>query len=350
VLKRVSKYVGGPCAIVFNEDTVTRKGDAYFSWGTEPRFAELYWQTYVRLNPFVLGSYLFPIEEIFSTVDMMPYEEYGQTRFYAEWVEPQGWGDLPSANLERSSTGRAAFVVPTHTRDGPASESHLRRMKLLVPHVRRALVIGKVIDLSKVEAAALADTLDGVSAAIFLVDACGQIVHSNASAQAMLADGAVVRAGDKLVLADASVQQSLRDTLAAAESGDAAVGVRGIAVPLASRDGAHHVMHVLPLTSGARRSAGSFYSAVAAVFIRKSALDPAQPLLALARQFHLTPAELRVLSSIVEVGGVPDVAPALGISEATVKTHLRRVFDKTGTGRQADLVKLVAGYASPLLN
>jgi DNA-binding CsgD family transcriptional regulator len=34
----------------------------------------------------------------------------------------------------------------------------------------------------------------------------------------------------------------------------------------------------------------------------------------------------------------------LGISEATAKTHLHHVFEKTGTSRQADLVKLVAGY------
>ncbi len=51
---------------------------------------------------------------------------------------------------------------------------------------------------------------------------------------------------------------------------------------------------------------------------------------------------------IVEVGGVPEVAPIFGVSEPTVKTHLRHVFNKTGTKRQADLVKLIAGYASPL--
>jgi DNA-binding CsgD family transcriptional regulator len=32
----------------------------------------------------------------------------------------------------------------------------------------------------------------------------------------------------------------------------------------------------------------------------------------------------------------------------TVKTHLGRLFEKTGVGRQADLVKLVAGYSMPL--
>ncbi len=55
-----------------------------------------------------------------------------------------------------------------------------------------------------------------------------------------------------------------------------------------------------------------------------------------------------MLFGIVEIGGVPDVAPALGVSETTVKSHLQRVFEKTGTNRQADLVKLVAGYMSPL--
>ena len=39
----------------------------------------------------------------------------------------------------------------------------------------------------------------------------------------------------------------------------------------------------------------------------------------------------------------------LGVSEATVRTHLRRLFGRTGTSRQADLVKLVAGYANPVV-
>jgi DNA-binding CsgD family transcriptional regulator len=45
---------------------------------------------------------------------------------------------------------------------------------------------------------------------------------------------------------------------------------------------------------------------------------------------------------------VPETATALGISSSTVKTHLGRVYDKAGAARQADLVKLVAGFSSPL--
>jgi DNA-binding CsgD family transcriptional regulator len=106
--------------------------------------------------------------------------------------------------------------------------------------------------------------------------------------------------------------------------------------------------HVLPLTSGARRKSGVSYSASAAVFVRKVQLDPPAMPEVIAKLYGLTPTELRVLLAVFEAGGVSDIAGALGISEATAKTHLRRLFDKTSTRRQADLVKLVAGFAAPV--
>ena len=54
-------------------------------------------------------------------------------------------------------------------------------------------------------------------------------------------------------------------------------------------------------------------------------------------------------SPIVELSGVPETADALGITQATVKTHLHRLFRKTATARQVELVKLVAGFANPLV-
>jgi DNA-binding CsgD family transcriptional regulator len=70
----------------------------------------------------------------------------------------------------------------------------------------------------------------------------------------------------------------------------------------------------------------------------------------IAESYKLTPTELRVLFALVDGGGVPDVAAALGIAETTVKTHLARLFAKTGARRQAELVKLVAGFSVPVTN
>lgn len=88
---------------------------------------------------------------------------------------------------------------------------------------------------------------------------------------------------------------------------------------------------------------------MAALFVHKAALDTPAPPEAIAQAYKLTPMELRVLLAIVEVGGVPEVAEALGVAETTVKTHLGRIFAKTGSSRQADLVKLVAAFANPLV-
>jgi DNA-binding CsgD family transcriptional regulator len=69
----------------------------------------------------------------------------------------------------------------------------------------------------------------------------------------------------------------------------------------------------------------------------------------LAQQYGLTPAELRVLIALTDFGGVAEVAAALTLSAATVRTHLRHVFEKTGVRRQADLIKLMASYPAPIL-
>ena len=185
---------------------------------------------------------------------------------------------------------------------------------------------------------------------MFLVDATGRIIHANAAGHVMLDAADVLHAkGGRLQVNDAQADQMLADAFVTAGNGDAAIGVKGVAVPLVARDGERYVAHVLPLTSGRRRNAGTNYAAAAALFVHKAALDTPSPPEAIAKAYKLTPTELRVLLAIVEIGGVPEVAEALGIAETTVRTHLNQTYHKTGVNRQADLVKLVAAFSNPLL-
>jgi DNA-binding CsgD family transcriptional regulator len=223
-------------------------------------------------------------------------------------------------------------------------------MRLIVPHLRRAVLISNQVDHDKAEADLLGDTLDGIAAGLFLVDPSGRILHANTSGYALLARGVVLRAyGGKLVSHDASAEQELYRVLDAVGGEQVAPGADTVAVPLTTRHGEHYVAYVLPLTSGVRRRAGAGYAAGAAVFVQKALLDVPPPQDAIAKLYKLTPMELRVLFAIVQVGGVPEVATMMGSSGSTIRTHLRRLFSKTGTDRQADLVKLVAGYINPLL-
>ena len=348
-LQRIGRFVGGPATALYAKDTVRKTGNVFYVHGVEPDFMQSYFDKYVALDPFTTTRFFFPVEQVISTKDIMTHEEFRATRFFKEWAQPQGWSDFVSASLEKSSTTYAECGVFWHERHGVADGNARRRMNMLIAHIRRAVLIGNVIEHHKLKAAAFADVLDGIAAALILVDSAGRIVHANAQALSLLSTETVIRgSGGRLSAIDPEAAHQLHDIFMSAKSGDAAVGTNGIAVPLVARDGERYVAHVLPLTSGARRQAGVAYSAVAAVFVRKAALELPHPLETIAATFKLTPAEMRVLMMIVQLGGVSEVAPVLGVSETTVKTHLQHIFAKTNAGRQADLVKLVAGYMSPL--
>jgi DNA-binding CsgD family transcriptional regulator len=212
------------------------------------------------------------------------------------------------------------------------------------------VLVGKAIEFQQAEAATFADVFDGLRAGFFLVDANGRIVHANLAGNDMLDAGDFLRSiAGRLVASDAQVDQVLREAAAAAARGHIELGRKGIAIPLSAHDGERYVAQVLPLSSCLRRRVGAGVAAVAALFVRKATLEFPTPPDVIGEFYDLTPTELRVLLAIVEIGGVPEVAAALGVAATTVKTHLSRLFEKTGAARQADLVKLVAGFSTPLI-
>jgi len=215
------------------------------------------------------------------------------------------------------------------------------------PHLHRSLMINKAIEYKTSEAATFVDTLDGLGAGILLVDAQCHIVHANAAGQEMLGEDDFLRSvAGQLVARDRRSNHDMREMIA---NGDAEATMHGAAIPLTAHDGERYIAHLMPLKS-VIRGADAPPKAVAAIFVRKLELDGQSYGELVAGAFGLTPAELRVLLAIVEVGGVPETSERLGVAETTVKTHLYRVFAKTGASRQADLVKLAAGFSNPLAN
>ena len=342
---RVAAYVGGVGIGYFEQEHDTAHVRIWLMVGITPPPDALYRPIY----PALVGHFLGEIEQPVATSDLMPFDQLAETEFYRTWAEPQGIVDFVSVVLERSAISAGIFGVFRREQDGLADDDARRRLRLLAPHLRRALLIICMFNRKAAEAATLADTLDGLSAGLCLVDAGGRIVHLNAAAQAILDAGDVLRSVEgRLAARDAQADRTLREVFAAAGQGDEALGTKGIAVPLTGEDGERYVAHALPLTSGARQSAGITHTAAAALFIRRTAPAVSARPEVIGEAFKLTPTELRVLLAIVELGSVPEVAAALGVADTTVRTHVGRLFEKTGARRQADLVKLVTEYATPL--
>jgi DNA-binding CsgD family transcriptional regulator len=351
-LLKAKDFVGGSTATLYCKDAKSNTGMCFYYGGDiEPCYTKLYFEKYVKLDALTAGHVFAEIEQPVGTADIMPFDKFYQTRVYKEWVRPQGMVDCVTTPLDKTATGAVLFGVFRKKEHGIVDDETCWRVRQVAPHIRRAVLIGRAIERKTAEAATFADTLDGLSAGMFLVDASGRVVHANASGEIMLADGPVRRAVcGKLMPTDPEAARALTEVFSAGGEGDMALGIKGIAVPLTARDGEQYAAHVLPLTSGARRHAATSFAAVAAVFVRKASIEAPSPPEIIARRFNLTPTELRVMLAIVQIGGVPEIADALGIGEATVKTHLHRVFGKTGATRQADLVKVVAGFSNPLVS
>jgi DNA-binding CsgD family transcriptional regulator len=345
VLDKAAQFVGGTAAWLLSKDALGKTGSVAF--GISPEYQRLYFDRYTRLDPKRVSNLVTDARELIVAADIIPYDKFLETRFYQQWARPQGFVDFVAAILDRSAAGAAMFGVFRHEREGVTDDEARRRMRLIVPHFRRAVPVARLFDLKSTKAATLAGMLDGLTVGIFLVDANGSIVHTNCAGRAMLSAGDVLHAaGGRIAATNVEAQRSLCEVLAAASCGDAAVG-NSIALP--GSDSEAYVANVLPLRSERRHRTPLATTAAAALFVRKAAAGVKPPPGAIAKYYKLTPTELRVLLTTVEVGSVADVAEALGIAESTVKTHLARLYGKTGANRQVDLVKLVAGFLTPLL-
>src|SRR5262249_11165648 len=234
VLEQTCGYIQGIAAVLVAHEATAGSGEFYFSWGDDPVYTESYSRTFSKINPLVVAMLAQSTPgDIVAIGDLIPYEEYFASRFYKEWAAPQGYLDAIHLILEKSATAFASVAVARHERHGLVDDNTRRRMRLLAPHFQRAVAIGKVIDLHNAQATTLADTLDGMVAGMFLVDAQAHIVHANASGHQLLREGKVILSSlGRLTAIDAQAEEMLREVFAAAQDGDAAIGSKGIAVPL----------------------------------------------------------------------------------------------------------------------
>ena len=159
---------------VASHDISQQTANFYFTWNDNPEYTKSYVERYAAINPAIVPAAIqTQVGDVSIFLDFITLEEYRKTQFYKEWSAPQGYIDAVQVTLDKSATSYAGVAVMRHDSHGPADDGVRQRMALLAPHFRRAVAISKVIDLHKVEAAALADTLDGLAAGLILVSSTG---------------------------------------------------------------------------------------------------------------------------------------------------------------------------------
>ncbi|MBV2149998.1 helix-turn-helix transcriptional regulator [Sphingobium sp. AS12] len=291
-----------------------------------------------------------------ARVDMLPLTEPAvlsrvnpgwnlhANRYFCEWAEPQGIHDVMALGVLRGPDAIGSIILARHHEQGEISEQEISLGRLLLPHLQRVIAISRILETERLTTSSLRAVLDRLTVGVVLVDTVKTILHANRAAQMMLQSGDVISSRRNCLEFTARAASMALD--AAIGRGRPGRGARscGVDVPIRDERGQNYMVHILPITKGSRRAEVQS-AASAALFINpvSSTLNVRRP--ALATMFELTDAETRVLESITQGSSVGSAARALGVSMATVKTHLQHIFDKTGVRRQADLVALVASLA-----
>ena len=289
-----------------------------------------------------------PLLEPLVLSRLRPRSEWEHHRYVREWAAPHGIHDILAIGLARDATSLGSIAFGRHVSAGEIEDLEVEAARLLIPHLHRAVTISRLLDVRSIVAATFEAALDALAVAVVFTDISLRIVHANAAARAMLAARDPIRSdGGRLFLRSVAAAAALGMAVRQAAQNEAGIGKRGFGIPALRADGSPCVLHVLPLNHGELRP-GLAPSAVAAVFVAPAASPPPAPADALAALFDLTLAEARVFAQIAAGRTIVETAEALGIQLTTVKTHLAHIFAKTGTRRQADLVRLNAALTPPL--
>jgi DNA-binding CsgD family transcriptional regulator len=184
--------------------------------------------------------------------------------------------------------------------------------------------------------------LDRVPIAVAIVDRAGAVQHLNQLAEKMVAanDGLRVLRG-RLVATRREDQDNLHQRLADVLKDPAdPTALPWAAMRIERASGTPWLLRLSPLDRvGPQRIAAAGLSNLVIVLMTDPDL-PVKPPTALLRQLHgLTFAEAEVLGRLTSGLRLAEIGDELGVSIETVRSHLKAIFAKTGTSRQADLVR-----------
>lgn len=326
---------------LFVQDLRNPAGTASATFNTDPKFQRSYAEHYAKVNIFLIrGRSLLKAGKVWFSDELCPDTESQRSEFYNEWIVPQGHahGLLGIAFNDKSVVGNLGAI--RGRRQKRFSHEDRRLLRLLMPHLRRAVELRRHIHQTEVLHAATAQALDYWPTAVFVVDEAGRVLATNRSAQDLLreGDGIVLEQGKlKAALShDGNGLERLLRTATAARPLDGCVGGT-VNVPRPS-DKRPLSAFVAPAS---RKDILFGMPGAALVFVtdpEKTELPDSHILQSL---YALTPAEARVACLLAQGKDVKDIADEAAIHENSVRVQLKKIFDKTGARRQAELVKLI---------
>ncbi len=280
---------------------------------------------------------------VFSDRELDPGRGIEQTDLYERVLRPAGLTECLTVVFDEDAGRQRALSL---LGPDPFAPPVAKLLASLTPHLRRCLRLSGLLDGAMRLHLALQDTVERVPIGLLLFDPDGRLVLANGRARRLLgqAEGFGLDRDGRPESPDPQVTAELRRLLdRATDRSQSAAAASGHLMLPRSEDRRPLSALISPIPI---RSPDA--TAFAALFLSDPEDRLAPRVELLQQRCGLTPTEARVAALMVQGQSVEEVAAALDSSLHTVRTHLKRIFAKTGTHRQASLVSLLVNTVGAL--
>jgi DNA-binding CsgD family transcriptional regulator/PAS domain-containing protein len=345
-LEHFADAVNGTFTSIIHHDLGSRRAQLMITARPDSEALRRYKEYYCTFDPYraaSLARYRQPgPDAVYIAEELIDPRQLHQTEFYNDFslrhdlVHHFGCRIAMGANW-------VSNISSHRPRDRePFGHVEVSLLQLLWPHLQRAIQFHrKFAELQSQHLASL-EALDHLTVGVVLLDQACRIVAMNREAQRVLDQKDGLAAGkDGLTAARPHENRELRVVIAGATKTGSAGGlgdggILGIPRPSGKRS---FVLLVAPV--GRQAFALGIKAPSVIVFVTDPERKPEEISTALARIYELTNAESRVATLLMQGETLTHAAEHLGISHNTARTHLQRIYEKTGTSHQGDLIRVL---------
>ena len=277
---------------------------------------------------------------VFAGADVISREEFASTAFYHEVWQPAGLSTDPLVTNLFAEGGAAGHLASHGPLNRPFGSDERRLFAALSQHLVRAVALQRRLYHMAIANETALTSLEGLRQGFLLVDAAARPLYANRVARRLLdaSDGLQLEAG-ALSASDAEGGLALRGLIGSCSSGTITGSGGDIVL---RREAGRMPLGVLvsPIGPETANILWTFpQRPVAIVLVSDPEAGIQDQVERLRERFGFTPAEAAFAVEIVKGDGRQATADRLGITVGTARSHLSKIFEKTGVTRQAELVR-----------
>lgn len=136
-LPKIANLLNSESSTFAVHDMAGGGGHRFFDFGLSEAAVRSYFETYAALNPTIAATPMMQIGVPWTLRDMLPQEEYVESRFYKEWSKPNSQGDLMGILALRAGTRIATHAISRLDTKPIYSDKDYELYKLIAPHTGR---------------------------------------------------------------------------------------------------------------------------------------------------------------------------------------------------------------------